>query len=214
MYDQIKNILTPDKQQELVWLPKLGVGYYPVDPLATPYDDAYYDKYVRYHSTELGQKLNEFRLGLVQKYIGDGPLIDIGVGCGSFVKFRRGETWGFDVNPAAIKSLKNVWRFVNSPGDDITNASFWDTLEHLQDPGSFVKNRVFVFISIPIFKSPEHVLGSRHFNRDEHYWYFTRIGLVSWFDNLGFELIESSFEEALLGREDIQTFVFKARKAA
>jgi hypothetical protein len=210
MYNGILNI-TNREPRTLVWLPEQGIGYYPVDELATPYDDNYFNKYVAYHNTELGVRLNAFRINLVDKYIGAEPLIDIGVGCGSFVKARRGETYGYDINPAAAKALKSVWRWRYAPGDGIHHASFWDSLEHLPDPASFIAGRQIVFVSIPIFRSPEHVLESRHFNRNEHYWYFTRVGLIDWFERMGFVLKESSLEETALGREDIQTFVFQEK---
>lgn len=210
MYNSILNI-TNHEPRTLVWLPEQGVGYYPVDELAMPYDDNYYNKYVSYHSTELGFKLNTFRVNLVNRYIGAEPLIDIGVGCGSFVKARRGETYGYDINPAAAKALKSVWRFRYAPGDGIHHVSFWDSLEHLPDPASFITGREFVFISMPIFRSPEHILGSKHFNRREHFWYFTKVGLAGWLDNMGFDLLESGVQETIMGREDIQSFVFKAR---
>jgi hypothetical protein len=64
-------------------------------------------------------------------------------------------------------------------------------------------------MSIPIFSGKDHALASKHFRPDEHYWYFTKVGLMGFMLGLGFTCrSESSFEIAL-GREDIQTFAFR-----
>ncbi len=54
-----------------------------------------------------------------------------------------------------------------------------------------------------------HAAGSRHFRRDEHYWYFTDAGLCVWMDRHGFQLRERDNIETLLGREDISSYAFE-----
>jgi hypothetical protein len=69
----------------------------------------------------------------------------------------------------------------------------------------------YVFVSIPIFKDSDHILKSKHYRKDEHYWYFTDSGFKYFMDINGFDFIESNTMESELGRESIGTYVFKAR---
>ncbi len=47
-------------QNELQWLPELGIGYYPVKDM--PYDADYFNKYVMMADTEIGSKLIRLEL--------------------------------------------------------------------------------------------------------------------------------------------------------
>ena len=69
-----------------------------------------------------------------------------------------------------------------------------------------------MFISLPIFNNLSHVLSSKHFRRNEHFWYFTHDGLVHWFSENGFDFIEFTNEETKLGRDGILTYAFRRRK--
>jgi hypothetical protein len=89
-------------------------------------------------------------------------------------------------------------------------ASMWDVLEHIADFRSLLANiREWLFLAIPIFRDSSHALESRHYRPDEHFWYFTRDGLVGVLGSLGFQLVEENDEETKLGREDIMSFAFK-----
>ena len=48
------------------------------------YDDAYFDKYVAYEGTLLSNRLGRLRTALVKKYC--RTVLDIGIGCGTFLK--------------------------------------------------------------------------------------------------------------------------------
>lgn len=204
----------PDRQtsavlgHSLVWLPEHGIGYFPVPAENHPYNADYFAKYDGYAQTELGRRITAFRVDLVRRHIGDGTLIDVGIGNGSFIEARGGKTtWGIDVNPVAVEWLNQRHR--RWAVDAIPSASFWDALEHFRSPEEILSRvRSHVFLSIPIFRDADHVRGSRHYRRNEHYWYFTRDGLVRWIAGCGFVLLEESVEETRLGREDIGTFVF------
>ncbi|UCE65935.1 MAG: hypothetical protein JSU85_13940 [Candidatus Zixiibacteriota bacterium] len=215
MFEEIIQLLAFSKRS-LFWLPEAGVGYYPVSPADYPYNEAYFEKYEKYSQTELGKRLNEFRLGLTAKYIDGERLIDIGIGSGSFIEARGEPTYGFDINPIAVSWLQNLNLFRypeirRNDGQPIVNASFWDSFEHLPDPYLFIKGRSLIFLSLPIFEGPDHVLNSKHYRKDEHYWYWTKEGLISWYDRMKFEMIEYSTGESELGREDIATFVFRKK---
>lgn len=198
-------------QQHLIWIPEKGIGYYPVRE-RYKYNDEYFDKYAKYELTPLGNRLNNFRVELVNKYTRD-RILDIGIGCGSFMKLR-GNCVGYDINPKSIAWLKERGLYFDlawKAFDLISGITFFDSLEHIPTPGELLDRTTnqFVFISIPIFKDLNHLLDSRHFRKDEHYYYFTREGFINYMADYNFDLLEVTNGEIKCGREDIYTFVFK-----
>lgn len=197
-------------QKQLIWAPELGIGYYPVEE--SPYDQAYFDKYVSMENTPMGRNITFARNQLVDMYVPpdeEGTVLDVGIGSGAFVKSSN-NYYGIDINPAAQKWLEEN----NKQGDSrsYTALCFWDSLEHIHDPEELLAQaEEYVFISAPIYRDCEHILNSKHFRKDEHCWYWTRLGL-SYFMNLyGFVIVKQNKMETKLGREDIETFVFKRR---
>lgn len=190
----------------LVWLDEHGIGYYPVHD--TPYDAAYFQKYQGYARTELGRKLTRTRSELVGAYISNSRVTDVGIGCGAFVRYHDGAV-GYDVNPAGVQWLLEHRKWSNPYEEEVRHACFWDSLEHIADP-SLLLNRVqeSVFVSIPIFTGLDHVRRSKHFRRDEHYWYFTSSGFIQYMRALGWRCVERNWMETDLGREDIETYAF------
>jgi hypothetical protein len=196
----------------LTWWPELGIGYYAVDANLAPYDQDYFDRFDRDARTELGKALMRARFNFVERHY-RGPLVDVGIGSGAFVELRcqRGRTtYGYDVNPAGIEWLKQRNLLVD-PYQVIFDAiTLWDVLEHMSDFQLLLANvRDWVFLSLPIFYSAEHALSSKHFRPAEHYWYFTRDGLIYAMRICGFDLVSESNVETELGREDIGTFAFR-----
>lgn len=190
----------------LVWLPELGMGRYPV-PKTRPYDEEYFSRYQELADTDLGRELTAARIRLVARHY-TGPVLDVGIGAGQFVTARP-ETKGFDVNPAGIEWLKERGAWANLYRDRYPALTFWDSLEHIDRPDVAVaRAEKWVFVSVPIFSGAEHVIRSRHFRRDEHIWYWTHDGLVAWFGEQGFELMESNGIETQLGREGIGSYAF------
>lgn len=203
--------------RSLVWLAERGLGYFPVRPEDYPYDEGYFAKYQRYAETERGRAITAFRVDLVRRHIGEETLVDVGIGCGSFIEARGGQTFGLDINPAGIRWLNRrrlLWDLSRSIDQTMPHASFWDVLEHFPQPEeALARVRGYVFLCVPLFRDVAHVLRSKHYRRDEHYWYWTRDGLVEWFAGQGFELVEQAFDEVWLGREDVGNFVFRRRLA-
>lgn len=198
--------------RSLLWLPEHGMGHYPVDPAAEPYDAAYFAKYRAYARTPMGRALTRARVALVASYT-DSRLVDVGIGCGQFVEARP-HTLGYDVNPVAVAWLRGCGLFFDPYRERIGSASFWDSLEHIPDPGALLANvDEYAFISVPIFTGADHALTSRHFRPDEHRWYWTRNGLAAWMAAQGFERLHWSAMESAIGREDIETFVFRRHAA-
>lgn len=190
----------------LVWLPELGMGRYPV-PKNRPYDEDYFCRYQQLADTELGRELTAARIRLVARHY-TGQVLDVGIGAGQFVTARP-DTKGFDVNPAGVEWLKQRGMWAHLYRERYAALSFWDSLEHIDRPDVAVaRAEKWVFVSVPIFSGAEHVIRSRHFRRDEHIWYWTHNGLVSWFAEQGFALMESNDFETQLGREGIGSYAF------
>lgn len=213
MNEYIKKIA----EDGLLWFPEKQVGYYPVDN--THYDDEYFKEYVRMENTEIGKCLNEFRLKWVNSYT-SGLVLDIGIGCGTFIK-KRGNCLGFDICPKAQSFLIkkdlffNPFNSFNGKGAwaKIKGITFFDTLEHLSWPERVI-NKItnqFVFVTIPIFRDLEHLMRSKHLKRTEHFLYFTEHSLIEYMDNYGLKLLERRDDEIRCGREDILSFVFRRK---
>lgn len=194
----------------LVFLPEIGVGRFPV-PKQRPYDAGYFARYQRMANTPMGRALTQVRISLVARHYA-GTLLDVGIGSGQFV-LERNHTLGYDVNPAGIEWLKSHGRWADLYGDSYLALSFWDALEHIDDPEAAVaRAKKWVFVSIPIFRDADHLLRSRHFRKDEHIWYFTHAGLLRWFDEQGFDCREWNEAETSLGRDGIHSYAFERRQ--
>jgi hypothetical protein len=195
---------------ELKWNEREGYGYLHITP--RDYDAEYFDKYVGYQNTEMGKRITQARIDFVAKHY-DGPVIDIGIGSGHFVASRPG-TYGYDVNPKGIEWLQNRGLYIDPLTAAFYGYTFFDSFEHIKDPSYLLASiceGAKVFISIPIFKDMPHVLRSKHFRPDEHYWYFTGLGFVLYMLRHGFHLIAADDFETRIGREDITSFAFIKR---
>ena len=200
-------------QPGLQWFANLGVGYFPVT--AQPYDQAYFDRFARQASEPIGCKLMAGRVAFVAKHY-RGLLLDVGIGSGAFIEKRNAgnlySTRGFDINPAGIAWLYARELWCNPYNHAVSAVSMWDVLEHIHDFRPLLANvKKWLFLSLPIFRDAEHVLRSKHFRKDEHCWYWTRRGLITMLDDLGFVLIEESNMEIEAGREDIGAFAFRRK---
>lgn len=194
----------------LTWFPEMGIGYFPVTGFI--YDANYFNNYKGLSKTETGLKLIQARMALVGKHY-SGKVVDVGIGCGHFISSRE-NTFGYDVNPVGVQWLKEKGIYFdlykNKKCDALT---FWDSLEHIREPEKAIRQaKKWVFVSMPIYADLPHLLRSKHFKKNEHFWYFTHSGLVYWFSENGFDLIEFTGEETELGREGILSYVFRRRK--
>ena len=192
------------RTSQITWLPS-GIGYLPVTD--NPYDDAYFEKYQAYADTDMGIALTKARVALVEPYM-HGGIVDVGIGSGQFVLACRGAR-GFDINPAAVKWLHARGLFRDPRREPVDAACFWDSLEHIANPAEILGNvRHFVFVSLPIFNNLVHVLRSKHYRPDEHCWYFTDSGFVTFMEQHGWSLVHHDRRESELGREDIHSYAF------
>lgn len=201
------NKLTKLVKSELCFFPELGYGHYPV-PKDRPYDEEYFEKYRKMANTEMGDKITQARIDLVRRHY-SGSICDVGIGSGQFVE-TCDQAYGYDVNPAGIRWLKDKNKFHELYINKIDGLTFWDSLEHIDTPeNAIAMSNKWVFVSIPIFDSAEHILSSRHFRKDEHIWYFTHDGLIDWFYLHGFRCVEYNKIETEMGRDGIFTYAFE-----
>jgi len=194
----------------LIWDQEQGIGWCDGKP-GGRYNKDYWNEYVRRAGTPMGEELTARRIALVGKWLPVGQIVvDIGIGCGQFVETRGPGTWGYDVNPHGVRWLLDRDSWWDPWFIEVNYATCWDSLEHMDRPDLFLQRVTHgVFVSIPIFRDKLHALQSKHFKPDEHFWYFTRDGLVRWMAAKGFELREENRMEEELGREDIGTFYFE-----
>jgi len=197
---------------QLFWDDDKGYGYFPVDPEDWPYDASYFAKYVGYGQSALGKEITQIRKRIVEQHIPNGEtILDFGIGSGDFVKALREEgrnVYGYDVNGTAIEWLMKQGLY-KRPVSQVYAMTFWDSFEHIPRPDKIMFNiQRYVFMSIPIFKDRNDALKSKHFRRDEHYWYFTHEGLVEFMRMHGFKLEWHGEPESAVGRECIRSYTF------
>lgn len=180
------------------------------------YDLEYYQNYVGYENNDKSDAINSSRIALVKRHV-DNKILDIGVGSGLFVRTFPGHCLGFDVNQVAVKILKNQGKFYNLdkyglPEGKFQGITLWDVFEHFAEPGDFLKsfpNNTYLFMSIPIFNELDKVKQSKHYKPNEHYFYFTKLGLKKYLNHYGFRCIEYNNCETAICREGIGCFAFK-----
>lgn len=216
---QLKSLVDELALDRLRWFPEIGVGFYPISNPA-PYDESYFEKYVGYSETDQGKAITAFRIDFVNRHIGaEGVILDTGIGSGDFIATRdripgpKRRTYGFDINPRAVAWLRAYARFVDPNRSIVPALSMWDVLEHIEDFRPLLAN-VFewLFVSIPIFDDCDHVLRSRHYRKDEHFWYFTHEGFIRIMGACGFKVIESAATECDLGRDSIFSYALKRER--
>lgn len=193
-------------KSNLQWHHHAGIGYLPL--IETPYDEAYFQKYVEMAKTDMGEELTWARLNLVKKHCPEGSLVDVGIGSGQFMDAIG--CYGFDVNPVAVELLNSTNKMLDPHFEDVDCATFWDSLEHIIEISDILFHvKQFAFVSLPIFKDLPHILSSRHFRPDEHCWYFSDDGFIKFMYAHGFKVIDLNTMETEIGRQDIGTYVCK-----
>ena len=215
--DRIIGTYKGQKSDNLIICEQYGVAYQRNMAKKIKYQKKYFDSYVEYRGTEVSKKLNGFRVTKVISHLPpNATVLDVGIGAGEFVDICPLETAGFDINPFGIKWLEDKKKFydVNKKKnfDDIKAFCFWDVLEHIEKPDvlfSKMAKDSMVFVSIPIVNNFDNIENWKHYKPGEHLYYFTLKGFITWMDDWGFSMIDSSSGEMTAGREDIYTFVFK-----
>ncbi len=187
-----------------------GVAYQTDQTDLCAYDAAYYDRCASYEGQDIAEAINSGRVRFVGEHFGSGPVVDVGIGSGDFIRHRP-STWGHDVNPVAIEWLKrnDLWTGSLRRFDA---ATFWDVLEHVPTPEHYLGQLAIgamVFASIPVFDDLRRVRESRHYRPGEHLYYFTPWGFVAWMDRHGFKHVATDAYETRAGRDSILSFAFR-----
>lgn len=179
------------------------------------YDGAYYEHYCGLEGSPIATALNDARLAMLARHMpAPARVLDVGVGSGAFLRAARGagyEAKGRDVNPHAIKMLEER-RWLAQEGEDFDAVTFWDSLEHIEEPEEALKSAqrgAVVLVAVPLFKDLRKVRESKHYKPGEHLYYWTRDGFLAWMEAWGFRLLEESSHEVKAGRESIGAFAFK-----
>lgn len=194
-------------ENSLIWCPEKGIGFHPQEPMS--YEHDYWEKYLVMDDTPLGDSLTKARKELVDWYY-SGAVVDVGIGGGKFVTAMGAEGFGYDVNKDAINWLVENNRFCDPYSGDVDCITCWDSLEHIPDPKALInKVKRWVFVSLPTFENPNTIIKSKHYRPGEHIWYWSDLGIIKWFKELGFINVEKNSMETELGREAISTYVFR-----
>lgn len=189
-----------------------GVIYQKDMTQSVRYDVDYFEKYIKYEDTNISLKLNECRTTLTESYC--SCILDIGIGSGEFIKKSKIKVFGYDINPHGVQWLQERSLFVDpykEMPENIQGISLWDTLEHIPEPHLLwqtLRSGQYVFVSIPIFQDLHAVKENKHFRPNEHYYYFSFSGFITYMKDSGFNFIESNNNETQAGREGIWTFAF------
>lgn len=193
----------------LVWLPEYGMGSHPV-PEPASYDAEYFAKYAGYADTPMGRAITRARCELVRRHMRHGgTLCDVGIGCGDFIESVDGvHVYGYDINPTGVEWLERRKLWLDPYETPVDAVTMFDSLEHIPDVARIIANaRSWVFASLPIVPGDGPPPRDwKHLRRDEHCWYFTLKGFIRWMGAQGFETVEASYAESLLGRDDVFSF--------
>ena len=188
-----------------------GVAYQADMTVTASYDEAYFAKYKSYEGTEIAEAINSGRVAMVNKYVSpDAGILDIGCGSCEFIKARP-NTFGFDINPAAVGWLKEHKRFSDTFGT-FDGFTFWDVIEHVPVPEDYfrrIHDGAYVFVSIPVFSDLTKIRESKHYRPGEHLIYFSEKGFTDWMAEHGFQHLETQDFETAAGRDSILSFAFR-----
>lgn len=201
-------------KRSLVLLPEQGIGYLNIEAADSDvYESRYWQNYCRLAETPIGKALTASRVSLVNRFIGNGYCLDIGIGAGQFIEGRGGNTEGYDVNPDGVRWLEKRDCFRNPyEGELVANVSMWDVLEHLSEPHKLLERITgFLFVSMPIYPTLADVTRSKHYKPREHRLLLTDMGIRVWLSGYGFDCVWSGQPETEIGRESIGSYVFLKR---
>lgn len=186
-----------------------GVAYQADMAVAVDYDEAYWSKCAAYEGTPIGDAIVAGRVAFVRRHHA-GPLLDIGIGSGAFIRAYGPEASGFDINPRALAWLREAERY--SEDFALGACTLWDVLEHLPRPRDYLQRMpvgTHLFVSVPIFDDLSRIRESKHYRPGEHLYYWTARGLRAWMHVQGWDLLEESMFETEAGRDSIASFAWR-----
>lgn len=190
-----------------------GIVYQEDTSISIEYGDNYWENYLKYEKSPIAEDLNKFRVDITERFC--NHVLDIGIGCGTFMKRLNIKSYGYDINPKAISWLEERGLYLNpyeGIPDEVDGITLWDVLEHLPEPDDLLTHLpvgIHVVTSLPIFSYLESLRESKHYKPNEHYWYFTQNGLTTYMSDIGYMVKDCRSDESRIGRHDIKTFVFE-----
>lgn len=188
----------------IVWRPDLGIGYLPSNGFA--YDESYWETYQQYAVGSIGERLTLYREAFVAKHVDPSTICDVGIGSGQFIKHVGAK--GFDINPWARDWLEKNDLIGDPYVEKFSALTFWDVLEHFDNPALILSHTDKVFMSLPIHENFKACLASKHLKPNEHIWHFTDSGVKFFMKYHGFNCIEQDDGETRAGRESIMSYYF------
>lgn len=205
----IKTIDVGD-EHKLTWNKELGIGHIPsLKSDDEVYSQEYWDYYRTLIDTDIGKNLTQARIDIANKFnVKPRDLLDIGIGNGQFVDTFG--CYGTDTNKIAIEYLKKGMKYINLGSENYKWKwfSFWDVIEHIEDITPILAKVDNIMLSTPIYKNMEDCLASKHLKINEHIYYFSVSGMITYMNHFGFDCKYYSTIESKLGRQDIGSFVF------
>ena len=181
-------------------------------------------KYVadRYSSAPVNE-MSHLRLGYIIGSVGFVPesVLDIGYGSGDFLKAAIKiipKVFGYDIPPAyPVNGVEIVESPFNDSYDVVT---FFDSLEHFDDIYAIQALRTrYIVTSVPWchYFSDEWFRDWKHRRPNEHLWHFDSTSLVSFMNDIGYELLNQCSIEDTIRKSDgawknILTATFRHRQ--
>lgn len=191
----------------IVWRDDLGIGYLPSNGFA--YGEDYWETYQQYAVGSIGERLTHYRADFVARHVDPSTVCDIGIGSGQFLMHVGAK--GFDINPFARDWLEKNGRFADPYVERFQAFTFWDVLEHFDDPALILSKTDKVFMSLPIHRNFKACVESKHLKPNEHIWHFTDRGVKFFMRYYGFDVVDQDDGETRAGRESIMSYYFRRR---
>lgn len=192
-----------------------GVGYSSRAFNTKVYDKAYSERFANQGVSDIGRRINTWRLGVVSSYLPTGShLMDFGCGAGDFIKTAASlyRVCGVEANDDSASLARQRGHTVRTFSDlssfSVDCITFFDSLEHVPDVEARfpvivqgLSDNGWVIISMPQVKervSSEWFSSWRHNRPDEHLVYFTVDGLKYFLGRHGFDVLYVTNQESLL----------------
>jgi hypothetical protein len=193
-----------------------GIGFLNTPRKENMYGRQQWQQAQSFENDALYRALTRHRIGVVAETISfrrkPSNCLDVGIDAGYFMRELKRLTSiqceGMDINPFAIDWLqKNKLMSSRERYDVVT---FWGSLDHIKDPANLLAQYApgYVVVSLPLYQSKEQAVRSPYY-KPEHYWFFSRLGLMDWMKKQGYSVIKISNEEhTRFNQMDVSEFVF------
>lgn len=207
------------------------------------YNEKYFLGYLKYKDTQEEKDLMKFRLGILRKAVelisGYRRIVDVGCAAGAFLSIAdegvlADELIGIDVIPHAIAyCTKNKYKAFSPEmfdyfyrEKDISIMTFWDSIEHMEDPRKYLEQYKpnIICISMPsldgfysAYGKEEDIQLWKHYRPQEHLWNFNLDTLTKFLDIIGYKVIYSTYKESdfrkdpILKDKNIMTVIAKRK---